>query len=63
MNTHPYTLSKLNEQRLESLQHDSRLAISSKGRRENFISKLQNLYGQVIKQNQNQQQDPCCAQN
>ncbi|MGD6992580.1 hypothetical protein [Sutcliffiella horikoshii] len=60
MNTHPYTLSKLNDQRLESLQHDSRLAMASKGRRINIINYLQNLYNQVARQNQSQQ---CCAQN
>ncbi|WP_128755858.1 hypothetical protein [Bacillus sp. LL01] len=63
MNTHPYTLTKLNEQRLESLHHDSRLAIASMGSRINFLSKLQNLYDKFIRHNQNQQQDPCCAQN
>ncbi|WP_339147340.1 MULTISPECIES: hypothetical protein [unclassified Sutcliffiella] len=63
MNTHPYTLSKLNEQRVESLQHDSRLAMESNGRRINMISYLQNLYAQVIRHSQSQQKDPCCAQN
>ncbi|MGD6774083.1 MULTISPECIES: hypothetical protein [Bacillaceae] len=60
MNTHPYTLTKLNEQRLESLQYDSRLAMASKGRRINIINYLLNLYNQVARQNQSQQ---CCTQN
>ncbi|NLP51402.1 hypothetical protein [Bacillus sp. RO1] len=60
MNLHPYTLTKLNEQRLASLQHDNRLAIASKGRRINIIRYLQNLYAQVARNNQSQQ---CCAQN
>ncbi|ART77694.1 hypothetical protein B4U37_17250 [Sutcliffiella horikoshii] len=60
MNTHPYTLTKLNEQRLESLQYDSRLGLASKGRRINIINYLQNLYNQVARQNQSQQ---CCTQN
>ncbi|MGD6781515.1 hypothetical protein [Sutcliffiella horikoshii] len=60
MNIHPYTLTKLNEQRLESLQYDSRLAMASKGRRINIINYLQNLYNQVARQNQSQQ---CCTQN
>ena len=61
MNTHPYTLSKLNEQRLESLQHDSQLAMGSKARRIHIISYLQNLYAQVVKHNQKSQE--CCVQN
>lgn len=40
MNTHPYTLSKLNEQRVGSLQLDSRMAIASKGSRVNIIRYL-----------------------
>ncbi|MCG1021974.1 hypothetical protein [Sutcliffiella horikoshii] len=62
MNTHPYTLSKLNGQRVESLQLDSRMAIASKGSRVNIIRYLQNLYAQVKRHDQSQTQDPCCAQ-
>lgn len=62
MNTHPYTLSKLNEQRVESLQLDSGMAIAPKGSRVNIIRNLQNLYAQVKSHDQSQTQNPCCAQ-
>ncbi|UAL46605.1 hypothetical protein [Sutcliffiella horikoshii] len=63
MNTHPYTLSKLNEQKLASLQNDNQFSIASNGRRKSIISKLQKLYAKVSSHNQNHQQDPCCPQN
>lgn len=63
MNTHLYTLSKLNEQKLASLQNDIQLSIASKVRGKNIISKLQNFYAKVFTQNHNHQHDPCCTQN
>ncbi|WP_404459121.1 hypothetical protein [Sutcliffiella horikoshii] len=63
MNIHPYTLFKLNEHKLASLQNDNQFSIASNGRRKSIISKIQKLYTKVISHNQNHQQDPCCPQN
>lgn len=63
MNTHLYTLSKLNEQKLASLQNDYQFNIASNGSRKSIMSKLQNFYAKVTSHHQNHQHDTCCPQN
>jgi hypothetical protein len=63
MNIHPYLISQLNNQRIDSISEDARIAANSSNRQTSFALKLQRLFAQVSKRIQKQPLNPCCAAN